>query len=96
MKNKIRLVSWPKSKGFTLTELAVGLGILSIIGLIISQMMIKQSQNSSQITDFYEFNEFTIRIGDIIRNNRACENTLKGFTLPRCGSLRFGSDQKCR
>lgn len=90
MKNKISLVSWPKPKGFTLTELAVGLGILSIIGLIISQMMVKQSENSSQITDFYEFNEFTIRIGDIIRNNRACENTLRGFTLPAAGALPLG------
>lgn len=87
MKNKNHLFLSKLSNGFSLVEIAVGLGLLSIIALILSQLMVKQSDNSSQITDFYEFNEFTIRMGDMFRNSRACENTLRGFALPAAGAL---------
>jgi prepilin-type N-terminal cleavage/methylation domain-containing protein len=71
-----------KNTGFTITEMLIALALVSIIALMVSQLMVQQSKNSFEITDSFEVNEFTIRIGESLRNKEACRQTFSGTVIP--------------
>jgi prepilin-type N-terminal cleavage/methylation domain-containing protein len=69
-------------QGVTITEMLIALALISIIALMVSQLTVQQSKNSFEITDSFEVNEFTIRIGESLRNKEACKQTFKDILIP--------------
>lgn len=69
-------------RGFTLVETLVAFGLVAILGFIVAQLIIQQSNNSHKVTDYFEVNELTIRIAESLRSKVACEYTFNGITMP--------------
>lgn len=74
------------NRGFTLVETLVAFGLVAILGFIVAQLIIQQSNNSHKVTDYFEVNELVIRIGESIRSKVACEYTFNGITMPSAAS----------
>lgn len=77
-----KFFSSKNNRGFTLVETLVAFGLVAILGFIVAQLIIQQSNNTHKVTDYFEVNELVIRIGESLRSKVACEYTFNGIAVP--------------
>ncbi len=75
-----------KQNGFTITEILVTIGLLSILTFAVSKVIIDTKAAQEQIQDKNDFNRFMAVLNENIRVDKKCEGALNGIVLPAPGA----------